>query len=216
MSSEEAHFLNPDASASLPIAFGFISPGSPLASLTMANLETLWNQSWKDGGYGRYHASSEPDSPGPWPFPSLFIARAYMETGDLEKVWRVLKWMDTLSGAKAGSWFEFYGPRQAPPFPQVGITPWTWAEMLILFCHHIIGIQPEMSHLRIRPRLLPGIKRIRALFPLRNGRVNLDIRRASKGKPQGFRSNGAIIQSSDKEALIFYSKKDLWVEVSLP
>jgi hypothetical protein len=216
LSSTETHFLNPDASISLPIAFRFISPGSSLASLTMANLESLWNQSWKDGGYGRYHASSEPDSPGPWPFPSLFIARAYTETGDLEKVWRVLKWMDTLSGAKAGSWFEFYGPRQAPPFPQVGITPWTWAEMLILLCHHIIGIQPEMNHLRIKPRLLPGIKRIRALFPLRNGRVNLDIRRASKGKPQGFRSNGAIIQSSDKEALIFYSKKDLWVEVSLP
>jgi hypothetical protein len=214
--SDEVHFLNPDASASLPIAFGFISPDSPLASLTMANLETLWNQSWKDGGYGRYHVSSEPDSPGPWPFPSLFIARAYMETGDLEKVWRVLKWMDTLSGAKAGSWFEFYGPRQAPPFPQVGITPWTWAEMLILLCHHIIGIQPEMNHLRIRPRLLPGIKRIRALFPLRNGRINLDIQRASKGKPCGFQSNGAIIQSSKKEALIFYSKKDLWVEVSLP
>lgn len=216
LSSDEAHFLNPDASTSLPIAFGFISPRSPLASLTMANLEKLWNQSWKEGGYGRYHTSSEPDSPGPWPFPSLFIARALMETGDLEKVWRILKWMDTLSGATAGSWFEFYGPRESPPFPQVGITPWTWAEMLILLCHHVIGIRPEMNHLRIRPRLLPGIKRIRALFPFRNGRINLDIHRASKKEPRGFRTNGAIIQSSDEEALIFYSKKDLWVEVSLP
>ena len=34
-----------------------------------------WNQAWTDGGYGRYHTSSEPDSPGPWPFASLFVAR---------------------------------------------------------------------------------------------------------------------------------------------
>ena len=214
--SDETHLLNPDASASLPISFGFISPDSPLASLTMESLEALWNQRWEDGGYGRYHASSEPDSPGSWPFPSLFIARAYAERGEYEKVWRVLRWMGTLPGAKAGSWFEFYGPRLAPPFPQVGITPWTWAEMLILLCHHVIGIQPEIRHLRLRPRLLPGIKRIKALFPLRDGRINLEIKRASKGRPPGFRSSGTIIQSSDEEAIILYSKKDFWVEAFLP
>ena len=138
------------------------------------------------------------------------------ERGEYEKVWRVLRWMGTLPGAKAGSWFEFYGPRLAPPFPQVGITPWTWAEMLILFCHHVIGIQPEIRHLRLRPRMLPGIKRIKALFPLRGGRIHLEIKRASKGRPPGFRSSGTIIQSSDEEAIILYSKKDFWVEAFLP
>jgi hypothetical protein len=216
LSSDEVHLLNPDTSASLPIAFGFIPPGSSVASRTIENLETLWNQSWKDGGYGRYHSSSEPDSPGPWPFPSLFIARACMETGEYEKVWRVLKWLDTLPGAMSGSWFEFYGLRLAPPFPQVGITPWTWAEMLILLCHHIIGIQPESEHLRIKPKLLPGIKKIRALFPLRNGRINLEIKKASKGKPCEFRSNGTIIRSSIEEVLISYSMRELWVEAFLP
>ncbi len=216
LSSSGVHLLNPDASASLPIAFGFIPPGSPVASKTMSHLETLWNQSWEDGGYGRYHSSSEPDSPGAWPFPSLFIARACTETGEYQKVWRVLEWLDTLPGAMAGSWFEFYGSRLAPPFPQVGITPWTWAEMLILLCHHIIGIQPEREHLRIRPKLLPGIKRIRALFPLRKGRINLEIKKATKGKPSEFRSNGTITQSSNEEVLISYSMRELWVEAFLP
>ncbi|MDH4257250.1 MAG: hypothetical protein OEV50_00430, partial [Candidatus Aminicenantes bacterium] len=117
---------------------------------------------------------------------------------------------------RAGSWFEIYGPRLAPPFPQVGITPWTWAEMLILLVHHIIGIQPETTYLRIRPKLLPGIKRIKALFPLRKGRVNLEIRKASKGESPGFRSNGAVTQSSDKEACIGYSEAELWIEAVLP
>jgi len=216
LSSSGTHLLNPDASASLPIALGFVSPASPVASSTLAGLEGLWNQGWKGGGYGRYHLSSEPDSPGPWPFPSLFIARAYLEAGDYKKVWRVLRWLETLPGARAGSWFEFYGPRFAPPFPQVGITPWTWAEMLILLVHHIIGIQPEAFHLRIRPKLLPGIKRIRALFPLRAGRINLEIKKASKGESPGFRSNGTVAESSDKEACIGYSKGDLRIEALLP
>lgn len=216
LASDEVHLLNPDASVSLPVALGFVSPDSSVAGLTMASLEALWNQRWKEGGYGRYHVSSEPDSPGAWPFPSLFIARAYTETGDYEKVWRVLKWMDSLPGSRAGSWFEFYGPRPAPPFPQVGITPWTWAEMLILLCHHIIGIQPELRHIRIRPKLLPGIKKVKALFPLRNGRINLEIQKAAKGVTCGFLSNGTIVQSSEEEALISYSKKEIWVEAFLP
>ena len=88
--------------------------------------------------------------------------------------------------------------------------------MLILLAHHIIGIQPEVNHLRIRPKLLPGIKRIRALFPLRKGRVNLEIKKALKGESPGFRSNGTVIKSSDKEAFIGYSKNELWIEALLP
>lgn len=216
LSSEGIHLLNPDASVSLPIALGFIPADSSVARATMANLENLWNQVWEGGGYGRYHASSEPDSPGPWPFPSLFIARSYAETGDLQNVWRVLQWLETLPGARAGSWFEFYGHRLAPPFPQVGITPWTWAEMLILLIHHIIGIQPEMDYLRIRPRLLPGIKRIKAILPLRNGKLDLEIKRSPEEKSFGFRSNGTILEFSDKEAKVSYLKDKLWVKASLP
>ena len=48
------------------------------------------------------------------------------------QVWRVIRWLGLVPGAAAGSWFEFYGPRVAPPFPQVGVVPWTWAEMMFL------------------------------------------------------------------------------------
>jgi hypothetical protein len=216
LASPGIHLLNPDSSAALAIATGFISPDSSLALKTLANLEALWNQAWEGGGYGRYHFSSEPDSPGSWPFPSLFIARACIEAGDMEKVWRVLRWLNTLPGAKAGSWFEFYGKRLAPPFPQVGITPWTWAEMIILLVHHLIGIRPEANQLRVRPRLLPGIERIQCSFPLRGGRVNFEVKKVPDARLAAFRSNGAVKQSSEREALISYSEKELWIEASVP
>jgi hypothetical protein len=212
LSGKGIHFLNPDASAALPVAMGFISPDSSIASSTLANLENLWNQEWDGGGYGRYDTSSEPDSPGAWPFPSLFIARAYVETGNLDNVWRILRWLNTVPGAQSGSWFEFYGKRLAPPFPQVGIVPWTWAEMMILFIHHIIGVRPERNHLRIRPKMLPGVDKIETFFPLRNGTLHFEVKRGKKGESLGFRSNGTIVESSEKDAVLSYSEKELWVE----
>jgi len=216
LSLRREHRLNPDTSSVLPIAMRFISPDSPLASLTLDSVETLWNQAWKDGGYGRYHVSSETEFPGSWPFPSLFIARAYVETGNFEKVWKILQWLNKVPGALSGSWFEYYGQHLAPHFSQIGITPWTWAEMLILLIHHIIGIQPEVDHLRIRPKLIPGIEKIRASFPLRNKKIDIEIKSGRKKRSYGFRSNGKIIRSSEKEAHISYLEDDLWVEASLP
>ncbi len=212
LSARGEHFLNPDTSAALPIAFGFIEPDSPLAIATMKNLETLWNQSWQGGGYGRYHVNSEPDSPGAWPFASLFLARAYVEMGEHEKVWRILNWLNTIPGKKAGSWFEFYGQRLAPPFPQVGITPWTWAEMLMLLVHHITGIQPEIDYIKLRPRLLPGIDRLEGEFPIRKNRLHFRIQKVERDVQAGFRSNSTIIDTSNYEAKISYMKEDIWVE----
>ncbi len=213
LASRGVHFLNPDASASLPVALGFIPYDSIMATSTMNSLETLWNQAWEGGGYGRYHFSSEPDSPGSWPFPSLFIARACVETGKYDDVWRVLRWLNTLPGAMAGTWFEFYGQRVAPPFPQVGIPPWTWAEMLILFVHHILGIRPEAKHIRLKPRLLPGIEKVNASFPLREGRLHLEIQKREGREPFVIHSNGTIIHSSEKDVCLSYSKRDIWAKV---
>jgi hypothetical protein len=181
----------------------------------MQNLESLWNQNWKIGGYGRYHFTSEPDSAGPWPFPSLFIARAYMEMGEDEKVWRILNWLNTLAGAKSGSWFEFYGSRISPPYPQVGIPPWTWAEMIILLVHHLIGLRPGEDGILLKPRLLTGIQRVQASFPLRDHRIHLDIRRSSDGSGD-FRSNGRIIQSAADTAHIDYPASDIHVKAAVP
>ena len=205
------HFLNPDTSTALPIALGFVPPESPLCRLTLASLETLWNQAWQGGGYGRYHASSEPDSPGAWPFPSLFAARACVEMELFDNVWRILNWLATVPGAGAGTWFEFYGKRLAPPFPQVGIVPWNWAEMVILFVHHILGVQPQEGGLRLRPRLLPGLDRIAASFPFRRGLLELTVGRAKKGVPPKFRSDGKILQTASGEALLAYPSRGLRV-----
>jgi len=181
------HWLDPDTAAALPIAWEFVDPAGRLAAKTLDSLETLWNQRWKGGGYGRYNVTSEPDSPGPWPFASLFVARAALEAGRPAAARRVLDWLGRVPGSRAGSWFEFYGPRPVPPYPQVGIIPWTWAEVIFFFVHHLLGARPGDRYLGLRPRLLPGLDRMEADLPLRGGRVELEVRRARRGEEPGFR-----------------------------
>jgi hypothetical protein len=175
LKSAAPHWLNPDTCAVLPIVFGMVDATSPVARSTMKTVETLWNQDWSGGGYGRYHVSSEPDSPGPWPFASLFVARAAVEAGDAGTVWRILQWMRQATGGAAGSWFEFYGPRMAPPFPQVGIVPWTWAELVLLFVHHILGVRPGAQGIVLRPHLLPGLRHVEARLPIGTGWLDLTL-----------------------------------------
>jgi len=171
------HWLNPDTCVTLPVAMRFVDPGSPVARRTLDSVEPLWNQQWADGGYGRYNVTSEPDSPGGWPFASIFVARAAIETGMPDRAWRVLRWLDTVTGAPAGSWFEFYGPRPSPPYPQVGIIPWTWSEMLALLVEQVLGIRPEVEGLRVRPRLLPGLEHAGCRLQYGTGILNVTVRR---------------------------------------
>ncbi len=213
---KKAHRLNPDTSTMLPIAFEFVPAHSSLAKNTMKAVELLWNQAWDGGGYGRYHVSSEPDSPGPWPFPSLFVARAYAEMSEGEKVWPILKWLNTLPGAQSGAWFEFYGKRLAPPFPQVGVIPWTWAEIIILIVHHILGIRPQPDCLLIRPKLLPGIRKIKASFPLRNARLFVEIEADSRKDSLLVTSNSRVLRVSKTEAALAYSKRDILAKILIP
>jgi len=183
LASPGPHLLNPDTCAVLPIVFGVIDPASPVARATLSQVEQLWNQAWNDGGYGRYHVSSEPDSPGAWPFASVFVARAAVEAGESEPAWRVLRWLHTVPGSIPGSWFEFYGPRVAPPFPQVGIIPWTWAELIVLLVHHVLGVRPQENVIHVRPRLLSGLTHVEARLPIRNGWLDLDLRADAGAAP---------------------------------
>jgi hypothetical protein len=177
------HYLNPDTSVALPVALEFIDPGGDLAKASLASLEVLWNQAWDYGGYCRYNVTSEADSPGPWPFATMFVARAALEAGEYEKVQRILDWFLTLpSGTKAGSWFEFYGPKQVPPCPPVGIIPWTWAEVILFFIHHLFGIRPEQDRLIIRPRLLPDMSEISARVRIGDHWLILAVRTQGVGK----------------------------------
>ncbi|MCX6561306.1 MAG: hypothetical protein NTZ26_12430 [Candidatus Aminicenantes bacterium] len=212
LAAEPVHYLNPDTSAALPIVFGLVPPESPLAALTLASLETLWDQAWTGGGYGRYHFTSEPDSAGPWPFPSLFIARASVETGDFATVQRVLAWMDSVPGAAAGSWFEFYGRRLSPPFPQVGIIPWTWAELIHLFVHHMLGVRPEEDGLTVRPRLWPGLGPVRADLGFRGARLELEMAPQPEDRPTHIETDGTIIRRTGGEARLAYPESNLRIK----
>ena len=176
LASDRPHLLNPDTCCVLPIAFGMVEAGSPVSLATLANVESLWNQEWEGGGYGRYHVSSEPDSPGAWPFASVFVARALVEAGDSARAWRILRWLAATDGGASGSWFEFNGPRIAPPFPQVGIVPWTWAELVLFFVQHVLGVRPGPEGVRIRPRLLAGLRAVDARIPVGDGWLNLELR----------------------------------------
>lgn len=206
------HYLNPDTSCVLPVVEEMLEPTLPIARSTLADMEQLWNQQWDIGGYGRYHMSSEPDSPGPWPFASLFVARALAEAGEGQKVWRVLRWLNSVPGAVSGAWFEFYGPRPCPPCPQVGIIPWTWAEMLGLLVGQVAGVRPREDGLHIRPQLLPGVNRMQGDFPFRGCRLYLDIKRAESPEQCRFHTNGQLLRSTAKEAVIAYQEQDLHVE----
>ncbi|MBU0638475.1 MAG: hypothetical protein KKB50_06380 [Planctomycetes bacterium] len=207
------HYLDPDAGAALPIAMQFIDPKGDLARVTLRHLEELWNQRWAGGGYGRYHVTSEPDSPGAWPFPSVFLARAYFEAEDDAKVWRVLNWLAEVGGA-AGSWREYYGPRMAPPYPQVGYVPWTWAEILYFFIHHLLGVRPGHDELVLRPRLLSGLEWAEARLRVRGHIVELHVRRAGD-RPPGFHIGNTFHALDARGVRLPLPNEDMRVEALL-
>jgi hypothetical protein len=177
----------------------------------MQSLEKLWNQDWKTGGYGRYDVTSEPDSPGGWPFASLFVARAAVEAGDDQKAWRILRWLGAVPGAGAGTWFEFYGRRLAPPFPQVGIVVWNWAELIVLYVQHILGVQPQEHGLRLRPRLLAGVRGAEATFVLRGRRLTLKVGRKSGRGRASFRTAAPVLAGGPGEVVVAYGRRPLTV-----
>ncbi len=177
LSVEKVSFCEPDSANVYPIIFEMVDPGGSVAGKTLESIEELWNQRWDIGGYGRYHVTSEPDSPGAWPIATLFIMRAYQEAGNNEKVRRALDWMSTVQGGKAGAWQEFYGQRPVPPLPPVGILPWTWAEIILFFVHHVVGIRPAADKLRIRPKLIAGMNEIQGDAVVHDHRVHVAIRR---------------------------------------
>ncbi|MDW8130587.1 MAG: hypothetical protein RMI94_08560 [Bryobacterales bacterium] len=210
---EPAPYCDPDSTLALPVAFELVDPGSALAANTLEALETLWNQRWDFGGYGRYHVASEPDSPGPWPFASLFIARANLEAGRDDRVWRVLEWLLSIPGGRAGAWFEHYGDRPVPPLPPVGITPWTWGELGMLLVHHMLGVRPDPSGLIIRPRLLDGVNQAEATLCVHGRRVHL---RMQRGKHWRAQLEGRSLEVVSGAVKLPAPREDMEIEFELP
>lgn len=151
--SSEGHALwEPDVSEVFPICFGVIDGKSDVARRTLEVLEMLWSQHWEGGGYGRYNILSEPDSPGPWPFATGYMAAAYLESGNVPMAMRAIEWL-AHKARQGGSWFEFYGYRPTPPLPPTGIIVWGWAQFVTLVVKHILGAKPVHDKLTLAPRL---------------------------------------------------------------
>jgi GH15 family glucan-1,4-alpha-glucosidase len=171
---------DPDTGTLYPIIYGMLDPRGDVAKATIAYMDILWNQRWDFGGYARYNTDSEPDPPGPWPIASLFVARAALEAGDHERVWRSLKWIEGVHGGKAGGWFERYGPSITPPAPPVCVVGWAWAEIELLFVHHMFGFRPDLEGILVRPKLPSGVDNLASRFTIRGGMVDVEIRRGTE------------------------------------
>jgi hypothetical protein len=206
-------YLDPDTSSVLPIVYSFIDPSSELAKNTIAQMDELWNQRWDTGGYGRYNADSEADSPGAWPFASLFVARACVEAGDDANVWRILRWLAAAPGNVAGSWFEFFGDRIAPPYAQVGIVPWTWAEMISLYVHHLLGVRPDLQGVTLRPHLLDGLERMDASVRVHGRQVKLQVMTAASHADRGALIGERRIEWTDRGVRLPLPESDVEVTV---
>ena len=212
LTTEGICYCEPDTQEALPIALEFVPPDSGLARNTMMEIEKLWNQRWETGGYSRYHVASEPDSPGPWPFPTMFVARAYLEMGDSEKVWRALKWMYDVQGGKAGTWLEHFGDRTVPPLPPTGIVPWAWAELIIFFVYHLLGVRPGEKELIIRPKLLSGLNEVSARVRIRGRVILLHVRR---GRKKEARVGGKKSELVKRTLTIPFPKRDVKIEMTV-
>jgi len=211
LATEELAYCEPDTQEALPIALELVPPDSGLARNTMMEIEKLWSQRWESGGYARYNVASEPDSPGPWPFATMFVARAYLEMGDHKKVWRALEWLYNVQGGKAGTWFEVYCNRPVPPLPPVGVTPWNWAEILIFFVHHLLGVRPGEKELVIRPKLLSGLKEARARVKVRGKWITLHLRR---GRKKEARVDGRKFKLSKRTLTVAFPPRDVKIEMT--
>lgn len=151
--SSEGHALwEPDASEVFPICFGLVEGTSEVARRTLEVLEMLWSQHWEGGGYGRYNVLSEPDSPGPWPFATGYMAAAYLEAGNIPMAMRAIEWL-AHKARQGGSWFEFYGYRPTPPLPPTGIIVWGWAQFVTLVVKHILGARVNDGKLTLHTRI---------------------------------------------------------------
>jgi hypothetical protein len=202
MCAESHHRLEPDASTALPIALGVVEAASPLARRTLEGLESLWNMRWNDGGYERYHTSSQLDQPGPWTFATCFILRAQHEAKLFQRSRRSLEWLAGVRGAASGAWFEEIPSLRSQAFSS-GIIPWTSAEIITFVICHWLGIRFQNGRTLVRPNLYPGSGPVSADLRYRKGRLRLEIE--GSGPIRRARVNGSKVVPAPDGSLVLPS-----------
>lgn len=188
LAREKEPLLDPDTGTVWPILYGQVDPAGPLARRTLDAVATLWND--EGGGYLRYHASSDPDAPGGWTFPTAMVGHAMARAGRGAEVRRVLDWLTSVQGARGGAYFEIYArqPRPVPPLPPMGLIVWGWAEIASLLLGGIVGAEPDAAGetLVLDPHLPDGLDAVQASLRFRGHRLAVHL---SRGTTPGARFN---------------------------
>ncbi len=200
IATEKTPLAEPDTSEVLPIMYEMIDPKSELAIKTLDWVEPLWNERWDIGGYERYNSSSEPEPPGPWPFPSMFVGEAYWEAGNYEKGLRVIDWLAGVNGGLSGGWFEYYPEGH----PTVGIVGWNWAEIAHFVVDHLMGVRPQLDKLVIRPRLGAGLDAVKSEVIVRGMRLNLRFTRSGESSTAAV--DGKNVALNDGQLVLPYRR----------
>ncbi len=184
-----------------------------------SQLQSLWNQTSSGGGYGRCDAAFETEAGGGRPLCSLWMAQAAMELGQTTEVQRTLEWLLATESA-AGTWFETY-----PPAPRRGqehiessdaLDPVAWAALLHLFIHHVFGIRPSESGVRIKPRPISGCEEVRVSIPIRNCVLVLIIHAAAADSEFQARVDEQRVEASNGELTVEFTAAEHVVELFIP
>ncbi len=173
LGNEKTSLLEPCSSMTLPIAFGLLAADDPIARKTLDYVEQLWNLRWENGGYDRYHTSSQCDTPGPWPFASMFITRANHRAGNLERSLRTVRWMAAEKGGKPGVWHENI-PNTADQGDWSGIVPWIWGEIGMFIVGSVLGVEPREEGVFIRPVPFAEMGATTATLPVRGQHLTVE------------------------------------------
>lgn len=180
LGNERESLLEPDTCTVLPIIYDMVPADGPLAAATLAYMEGLWNARWDGGGYDRYHPSSSPDSPGPWPLATMFVIRAAHRAGNWGCSLRGIDWMAATHGGRSGAWHESNPTTEVNRIQGCGINPWVWAEIAMFVVRDVCGVEPTETGVRVTPRVPEQVGSISARLVLRGHRLEL---RARVGDP---------------------------------
>jgi hypothetical protein len=95
----------------------------------------------------------------------------------------------------------------------VGIPPWTWAELITLYVHHLLGVRPDRRGIAIRPHLLEGLDGMEASLRVRERRLVLSIRRAGSADERGGRAGAARFPWGEGGVRIPLPDSDVEIEI---
>jgi hypothetical protein len=68
----------------------------------------------------------------------------------------------------------------------------------------VLGVRPDNDGVRVRPRLLAGVQRAAADFPVRGRRLKLQVARSTRHGWLKLRSSNRVLAREGEAALVSY------------